>query len=124
KPGATDWEVWAATLYAMMRNGSELPVHCNWVWGKNPVRTMTRPSMRVLERGDLIINELEASWIGYRAQAVQPVFIGVIDPTHAELFKGQYEMFNEMVTHMRPGITVRELSDLTEAAARRIVPKH
>jgi Xaa-Pro aminopeptidase len=124
KVGVTDWEVWAAAFCAMMRNGSEMPVHCNWISGKNPVRTLTRPSMRVLERGDLIINELEASWIGYRSQAVQPVFIESIDPTHAELFKVQYQMFNEMLPHLRPGITVQELSDLTEAAARRAVPKH
>jgi Xaa-Pro aminopeptidase len=124
KVGATDWQVWAAAFYAMMHNGSEMPVHCNWISGKNPVRTLTRPSMRVLERGDLIINELEASWIGYRSQAVQPVFVEIIDPTHAELFKVQYEMFNEMLPHLRPGITVRELSDLTESAARRAVPKH
>jgi Xaa-Pro aminopeptidase len=124
KAGATDWEVWAAALYAMMRNGSELPVHYNWISGKNPVRTLTRPSMRALERGDLIINELEASWIGYRAQAVQPVFVETIHPTHAELFKVQYEIFNEIMSHIRPGITVKELSERTEAAAGRAVPKH
>ncbi|HZS64460.1 MAG TPA: M24 family metallopeptidase [Xanthobacteraceae bacterium] len=123
KPGATDWEVWAATLYAMMRNGSELPVHCNWVSGKNPVRTLTRPSMRVLERGDLIINELEASWIGYRAQAVQPVFVQVADPTHEELFKVQREIFNELMLHLRPGVTVKELAERTDAAARRAAPR-
>jgi Xaa-Pro aminopeptidase len=122
KPGATDWEVWAATLYAMMRNGSELPVHCNWVSGKNPVRTLTRPSMRVLERGDLIINELEASWIGYRAQAVQPVFVETIHPTHEELFKVQREIFNEVMAYLRPGVTVREMSERTEAACRRAAP--
>ena len=80
KVGVKDWEVWAAVHYAMTRNGSELPVHCFWVSGKNPKRTLTRPSMRLLERGDVIINEIEASWIGYRAQGVQPVFVEVIDP--------------------------------------------
>ena len=72
RPGVKDWEVWAATLGALMRNGSEMPVHCNWVSGRNPVRTLTRPSMRILERGDLIINEVEASWIGYRSQGSSP----------------------------------------------------
>ena len=124
RPGATDWEVWAATLYAMMRNGSELPVHCNWASGKNPIRTLTRPSMRVLERGDLIINELEASWIGYRAQAVQPVFVETIHPTHQELFKVQLDIFNELMSHLRPGLTVKELNERTEAVAQRAAPKH
>ena len=80
KPGVRDWDVWAAAQYGMMRNGSEMPVHCNWISGKNPVRTLTRPSMRLLEYGDLIINELEANWVGYRAQGVQPVFVGAADP--------------------------------------------
>src|SRR4026209_2826276 len=79
KVGCKDWEVWAAAHYAMTRNGSELPIHCFWVSGKNPKRTLTRPSMRLTEHGDGITNELEASWIGYRAQAVQPVFVEVID---------------------------------------------
>src|SRR5688572_24959260 len=50
RPGVKDWNVWAETQSALLRNGSELPVHCNWVSGKNPQRTLTRPSMRILER--------------------------------------------------------------------------
>jgi Xaa-Pro aminopeptidase len=102
KAGVKDWEVWAAMHYAMTRNGSELPVHCFWVSGKNPKRTLTRPSMRLLERGDAIINEIEASWIGYRAQAVQPVYVEVIDPVQAELVKVQREVFNRVVENLKP----------------------
>jgi Xaa-Pro aminopeptidase len=39
KVGVKDWEVWAAVHYAMTRNGSELPIHCFWVLGKNPIST-------------------------------------------------------------------------------------
>ena len=114
KVGVKDWEVWAAVHYAMTRNGSELPIHCFWVSGKNPKRTLTRPSMRLLERGDMIINEMEASWIGYRAQGVQPVFVEVIDPVQAELIKVQREIFNRVVESLKPGITVGELAELTK----------
>src|SRR4030095_16549604 len=93
KPGARDWDVWAATQYALMRNGSEMPVHCNWVSGKNVRRTLTRPSMRTLEFGDLIINEVEASWIGYRSQGVQPVFVGRANPMHQEMVQRAGETF-------------------------------
>ncbi len=123
KVGVTDWEVWAAVHYAMTRNGSELPIHCFWVSGKNPKRTLTRPSMRLLERGDVIINELEASWIGYRSQAVQPVFVEVIDPVQAELIKVQREIFDRVVESLRPGVTVGELADLTRRTAERAAPK-
>ena len=105
--------------YAMTRNGSELPIHCFWVSGKNPKRTLTRPSMRLLERGDVIINEIEASWIGYRAQGVQPVFVEVIDPVQAELIKVQREIFNRVVESLKPGVTVGELAELTKRTARK-----
>jgi Xaa-Pro aminopeptidase len=123
QPGAKDWEVWAETQCALMRNGSEMPVHCNWVSGKNPKRTLTRPSMRILERGDLIINEVEASWVGYRAQGVQPVFVQVADPVHQELIKVQREVFNRLMENLRPGITVKELAELTRHTAERVAPQ-
>jgi Xaa-Pro dipeptidase len=121
--GIKDWEVWAAVHYAMTRNGSELPIHCFWVSGKNPKRTLTRPSMRLLERGDVIINELEASWIGYRAQAVQPVFVEVIDSVQAELIKVQREIFNDVLENLKPGVTVGQLADITMRAAQGAAPK-
>ncbi|MSP41070.1 MAG: aminopeptidase P family protein [Deltaproteobacteria bacterium] len=123
KVGVKDWEVWAAMHYAMTRNGSELPVHCFWVSGKNPKRTLTRPSMRLLECGDAIINEIEASWIGYRAQVVQPVFLEVIDPVQAELIKIQREVFNRVVENLKPGVTVGELAELTKSTVQNVAPK-
>jgi Xaa-Pro aminopeptidase len=122
RPGVKDWDVWAATQYALMRNGSEMPVHCNWISGKNPRRTLTRPSMRVLERGDLIINEVEASWIGYRAQGVQPVFVEAADPVHRELIKVQRDVFNRVMENLKPGITVKELAELTRKTGAAAAP--
>ena len=122
KVGALDWEVWAAAHYAMMKNGSEIPVHCNWISGSNVVRTLTRPTMRTLEKGDMIINELEANWMGYRAQAVQPVFIEVVDPVHAELIKVQRDIFEAVLEQLRPGITIGEISEFSEAFAKKAVP--
>jgi Xaa-Pro aminopeptidase len=69
--------------------------------------------MRTLELGDLIINEVEASWIGYRSQGVQPVFVGKADPVHQELIKVQREIFNRVLENLKPGITVKELAELT-----------
>jgi len=123
KVGVKDWEVWAAAHYAMTRNGSELPIHCFWVSGKNPKRTLTRPSMRLLERGDVIINELEASWIGYRSQGVQPMFVEVVNPIQAELIKVQREVFNRVLENLKPGITVGELAEITKQAADGAAPK-
>jgi Xaa-Pro aminopeptidase len=79
--------------------------------------------MRILERGDVIINELEASWMGYRSQGVQPVFVEVINTVQAELIKVQREIFNRVLESLKPGITVGELAGLTHKTAESIAPK-
>jgi Xaa-Pro dipeptidase len=123
RAGAVDWEVWAATQYGLLKNGSEAPIHCNWISGPNVVRTLTRPTFRTLERGDLIINELEACWIGYQAQCVQPVFVEEASPVHQELIKIQREVFNDVLAAIKPGTTLGILSDVTDRAVARSAPK-
>lgn len=123
KVGAMDWEVWGAAMSAMIMHGSEIPVHQHWLSGKNPVRTLTRPMFRKLERGDMIIDELEASWIGYRSQIVQPVFVEVANPVQLELIKIQRDVFNRVMEVLKPGITVRELAEITEKVAEKSIPK-
>ncbi len=122
RAGAVDWEVWAATQYALLRNGSEAPIHCNWISGVNCVRTLTRPTFRKLAKGDLIINELEACWIGYQAQGVQPVFVEEAHPVHVELMKVQREVFNAVAEVIRPGTTLTEIDAAAAAAVVRAVP--
>ena len=79
--------------------------------------------MRLLQSGDVIINEIEASWIGYRAQAVQPVFVDVIHPVQAELIKVQREIFNRILENLKPGVTVGELAQLSRRTAESAAPK-
>ncbi|HEV8021023.1 MAG TPA: M24 family metallopeptidase [Candidatus Lustribacter sp.] len=122
-PGAVDWEVWAAVMYALLKNGSELPVHTQWVSGKSVQTPITRPTLRRLERGDLLIAEIESSYIGYRAQAYQPVFVGVADPVHVELMKLQREIWSTVCDRLRPGVTVGELVALTDRLAAERAPK-
>lgn len=120
--GATDWHVWAKVMSTLVENGSELPVHCNWGTGKNTKDTLTRPTFRKLERGDLIINEIEASWMGYRAQGMQPLFVEVADPVHMELIKVQRDVYNALMERLKPGVTVGELASLTEQFCAKMRP--
>ena len=123
KPGAIDWEVWADTMHAMFRGGSEMPVHCNWVSGPRPPRTLTRASHRVLQPGDIIFNELEASWGGYRAQGVVPVAVGQPDPVYQELIKIQEVLFFAALEALKPGTTLGELQRLCADLATKESPK-
>lgn len=123
RAGAVDWAVWAEVMAALVRNGSELPVHTQWVSGKSVTTPIPRPTLRTLERGDLICAEIEASVLGYRAQAMQPVFVGVADPVHVELMKLQREIFNRVFERLRPGVTVGELVALTERLGAELAPR-
>lgn len=123
RPGVSDWEVWAETMCAMFKAGSEMPVHCNWVSGPRPQRTLTRASHRVLQRGDIIFNELEASWAGYRAQGVVPVAVGQPDPVYQELMKVQQVLFDDMLESLKPGTSLGELRDRCARLASETAPQ-
>ena len=123
QPGVTDWTCWAAAESAMFMAGSEMPVHCNWVSGPRPPRTLTRASHRILEKGDIIFNELESSWNGYRAQAVIPVGVGEVDPVYQELMKIQKVLFYAALENLKPGTTLGELQSLCADLALKEAPK-
>lgn len=124
QPGARDYEVWAEVVYAMTKRGSELPTHINWISG--PPDTLggniTRPSHRVVESGDRFSHEIEASWQGYRSQAVQPVFVGTCAQVYKDLMKVQKEVFNGVMEALRPGVTVAELLEATDKAMQKAAP--
>jgi Xaa-Pro dipeptidase len=122
RPGVSDWSVWGQMMGAMAAAGSELPVHCNWIAGPHPGRTMTRPTFRPLEPGDLIVNEVEASWGGYHAQGVQPIGILSVDPIYVELMKVQAEVFDAAIEILTPGVTPLELDAACRKAVERAAP--
>jgi Xaa-Pro aminopeptidase len=124
RPGVSDWTVWAEAMAAMLRAGSELPVHYNWVSGPRPRRTQARPCHRLLQAGDVILNELEASWAGYRAQQDIPVAVGQPDPAYVELMNVQEDLFHAALDALMPGTTLGELAAQCAARATAIAPRH
>lgn len=123
KVGAIDHEVWAKATYTMLAGGSEPTLHCNWISGPAPARTLTRASFRRLERGDMILNEIEASWAGYRAQGVQPICVETCEPVYDDLIKLQGEIWFEILPMLRPGTTVGELCATVARLGQERAPK-
>jgi Xaa-Pro aminopeptidase len=103
RPGVPDHEVHAALYAALMRAGSEIPTMVLWGSGPPPVRDAFLPTRRPLQPGDMIANEVEAKWIGYAAQRVQPAFLG--DPPKALLdaMDKQRIVFDATIERMKPG---------------------
>jgi Xaa-Pro aminopeptidase len=122
KPGVRDYEVWAAAMYAMFSRGSELSVHFNWIADNPPSRTMTRPQQKVLNDGDIIMNELESSIIGYRALQVRPVAFRTCDPLYTDLLEFHGELYARLLEFLQPGATLAETMEKTESLGQQLCP--
>ncbi|MBM2810266.1 MAG: family metallopeptidase [Chloroflexi bacterium] len=123
KPGIRDYEVWAAAMSAMLAGGGELSMHFNWVAEPFPKRTLTRPTMKVLEDGDVIDNELEASIIGYRAQQKRPVAIRTCDPIYFDLVEFHGELYERLLDFIKPGVTLAEAVEKTRQLGEQLCPR-
>jgi Xaa-Pro aminopeptidase len=62
------------------------------------------PSARIIQRGDVVITEISASYWGYSGQIHRPIFVGA-DPTPAwrRMFDAAREAYDRMAAVMRPG---------------------
>jgi hypothetical protein len=109
-------------MHALFVRGSELGVHYNWLSGSNPGRTLTRPTGRPLEAGDLILGEIEASVIGYRAQRLPVVAVHRAPAIVHELSQAHGELYARLLERFRPGVTIQDLIDATVQIARDIAP--
>ena len=123
KPGVRDYEVWAAAMYAMFSRGSELSVHYNWIASNPPTRTLTRPQQKVLKDGDIIINELEASIIGYRAQQTRPVAVRTCDSIYVDLMEYHRDLYDRLLEFVKPGVTLAEAMSKTQDLASELCPR-
>ncbi|MDA1174883.1 MAG: M24 family metallopeptidase [Chloroflexi bacterium] len=123
KPGAYDYEVWAAAMNAVFSRGSELSVHFNWIAHPTPHRTMTRPQNRVLDDGDIIMNELESSIMGYRAQQTRPVAVRTCNPLYVEMIDFHREVYGRLLEFMKPGVTLADVVYKTRDLGKELAPK-
>ncbi len=73
------------------------------------------PSGRRIERGDVIITELSASYWGYTGQVHRPVFVGAEPaPEWQKLFDAAKEAYDGMAAALRPGATEPDLVHAAE----------
>lgn len=110
RPGVAECEVYAAMIYAMTREGGELPTMLQWSAGPEPRGNNIMPTLRPLQNGDIVMNEIEARWLGYVGQGVQPMFIGRVEPVWREIFRACEEALAATYEVFKPGLTIGELN--------------
>lgn len=121
RPGVPDYQAWGAAISAIVMGGSEIPFHNHWGTGLNP-HTLTRPSHGLLERGYLIVNEIEAAYGGYHAQQVQPFAVQDCDQIRKDVQAIHAEFWQRCAEGLQVGMTVREAQQLCQATGAEILP--
>lgn len=121
KPGVPDYQVWGAMIGEIAMNGSEIPVHNHWGTGLNP-HTLTRPSHGTLERGYVIVNEIEAAYGGYHAQQVQPFAVQDCDPIKKDVQQIHADFWQKCCEGLKLGMTVREAQQMCFDNGAEILP--
>jgi Xaa-Pro aminopeptidase len=121
RPGAKDYEAWGAAMSEIVMGGSEIPVHNHWGTGVHP-HTLTRPSHGTLERGHLIVNEIEAAYGGYHAQGVQPFAVEDCDPVYKDLYAMHAEYWQRCFEALQIGLTVGQVDEVCSSHAAELLP--
>jgi len=64
---------------------------------------------RELKSGDLINSEVEGKYVGYIAQALQPIALGPKPKELEKIFDATKVIFDRMLKFLKPGITFGEV---------------
>ena len=117
RPGAVDYEVYADVYGAMMKAGSEVPVMVLWGSGPGEPRDAFLPTRRRLERGDRIDNEIEAKYLGYQSQRVQPAILGEAPPALLAAMDKHKTVFEAARAELKPGVPFGEVAKRIDRVA-------
>ncbi len=110
RPGMHEYEVHAEAVYAGLKRGGEYPYMFRWRASHSPERQAWVPTHRVFQPGDIMINEIDAKWGGYEAQAVHAVQVGGRPrDDYLEMFDLSRKAFDLVIAMMAPGITWGEM---------------
>jgi Xaa-Pro aminopeptidase len=120
RPGVPDHEVYAAIYYAMMKAGSEVPTMVLWGSGPGNPRDAFLPTRRPLERGDMLANEMEAKYLGYAAQRVQPAVLGEPPPALLQAMDKQRTVFEAARARMQPGTLFGDIAGVVDEVAQEL----
>ncbi len=112
QPGVSEKELYGAMVHAMLANGGELPTLFFLSAGPEISNSSFVPTDYRIRRGDRIINEIEAKYGGYAAQAVSPVVIGAADDEYRTMIDIARACFDAILHQMKPGVTFGWLFDI------------
>lgn len=111
-PGVSERELYGAMVHAMLANGGELPTLFFLSAGPGISNSSFVPTDYRIQKGDRIIDEIEAKYGGYAAQAVCPVVVGAPDDEYQNMIDLSRVCFDAILHQMKPGVTFGWLFDI------------
>ncbi len=118
RPGNREYQLEAAAVHAIMDGGGRphfMIIGSTSMDDPRLIFPNPRPSARVLQKGDIILTEMVASYKGYTAKIGHPVTIGKPTPQVDEFFKKVVVPgFKDVEAALKPGNT---LEDVRKAGA-------
>jgi Xaa-Pro dipeptidase len=105
RPGVSEKELYGAMVNAMLANGGELPTLFFLSAGPGLTNSSFVPTDYRIQQGDRIINEIEAKYGGYAAQAVSPMVVGKPEEIYQEMVEISRACFDSILHDMKPGVT-------------------
>jgi Xaa-Pro dipeptidase len=111
-PGVSEKELYGAMVHAMLANGGELPTLFFLSAGPGLSNSSFVPTDYRIQKGDRIIDEIEAKYGGYAAQAVCPMVMGTPDDEYQKMIDISRACFDAILGAMKPGVTFGALFDV------------
>ena len=123
RPGVRECEVYARMMEAMVANGGEEPTLFLWAADKHPYPHPFRvPTMRPLEKGDMIICEMHPKFGGYFTHVERTFCLGKPEARYLDIYDACLAAYRRGLGLFRPGGKISEAMDavrdtIEEAAA-------
>lgn len=111
RPGVTEKELYGQMIHTMLRHDGELPTLFFLGSGPDATQSTFVPTNRAMQAGDRVVNEIEAKYGGYAAQAVCPMVLGRPKDKLEEMVELSAACFHAILEQMRPGVTFGTLFD-------------
>jgi Xaa-Pro dipeptidase len=105
RPGVKEKDLYAEMVHTMLRHDGELPTLFFLGTGPQVTQSTFSPTNRVIQAGDRVVNEIEAKYGGYAAQAVCPMVVGQAQDNFEEMVELSVVCFHAILQQMRPGVS-------------------
>jgi Xaa-Pro dipeptidase len=109
RPGVRECEVYGEMMKAMIANGGEEPTLFLWAADANPLPHPFRlPTMRPLEKGDIILCEMHPKYGGYFTHVERTFSVGEPDREYLDIYDGCLKTYAKGMELFQPGAKITD----------------